>query len=750
MSYRSFVFLFLVSLFAGPAWAQNTASISGFVKDATSGETLLLANVVLLDTDYGAATNNSGYYALNGLPAGDYIVIGTYIGYQPLRIPVTLQTGQARRLDIELTPESVMLEGVTVTAEKDLEEEIRRIGVTQLTTEVVRQVPTILEPDVFRSLQLLPGVKAASDYSSGLYIRGGSPDQTLILLDRTTVYNPTHFFGFFSTFNPDAIKDVRLYKGGYPAEYGGRLGSVVDIYNKDGNRVKTQGGLSLGLLASRAILEGPYKKGSWMLAVRRSTLEPLLGALREADVDGIPDGFYFIDVNGKLNFDAGENDRLSVAFYGGTDELDLPFVDDARIKLAYGNRTLSTNWTHLFNQKLFSNFTLTYSRYFNRPRFGIAGTEFSRTNNVFDLSAKGDFEYIPNERHQFEVGFWSGMFTFRLRDEFDGVVGLEERIQSPYLSIYAQEIFRPKPDWQIQAGLRANYFDQGRYFRLEPRLSAEHRPDENIRLQLGYGRYYQFLTLISSELFSGFDLWLTTDDGVEPAYGDQFVAGLKTNIGAGLQADVEVYYRTMRQLFQLDPFLPDAAGLAYSDLFTFGEGFAYGTELLLQKPRGRLNGFIGYTIGLTKRRFPDINNFDYYPPKYDRRHEVNIVGNYSLSRKWSLTSVFNLASGQAYTEPASQYRLVDDPFTGGSVDVLISPFNQARLPMYHRLDVGFARKGRFFRFAESELQLQLINVYNRRNIWFYFFEFEDDNTVTRNEIPQIPVPIPNVSFTIRF
>ncbi len=750
MTYRSFVFFFLVLLLAGPARGQNTASISGFVKDATSGETLLLANVVLLDTDYGAATNNSGYYALNGLPAGDYVVVGTYIGYQPLRIPITLQPGQARRLDIELAPESVMLEGVTVTAEKDLEEEIRRIGVTQMTTEVVRQVPTILEPDVFRSLQLLPGVKAASDYSSGLYIRGGSPDQTLILLDRTTVYNPTHFFGFFSTFNPDAIKDVRLYKGGYPAEYGGRLGSVVDIYNKDGNRLKTHGGLSLGLLASRAILEGPYKKGSWMLAVRRSTLEPLLGALREAEVEGIPDGFYFIDVNGKLNFDAGENDRLSVAFYGGTDELDLPFVDDARIKLAYGNRTLSTNWTHLFNQKLFSNFTLTYSRYFNRPRFGIAGTEFSRTNNVYDLSAKGDFEYIPNERHQFEVGFWSGMFTFRLRDEFDDVVGLEERIQSPYLSVYAQEIFRPKPDWQIQAGVRANYFDQGRYLRLEPRLSAEHRPDENIRLQLGYGRYYQFLTLISSELFSGFDLWLTTDDGVEPAYGDQFVAGLKTNIGADLQADVEVYYRTMRQLFQLDPFLPDAAGLAYSDLFTFGEGYAYGTELLLQKPKGRLNGFIGYTIGLTKRRFPDINDFAYYPPKYDRRHEVNVVGNYSLSRKWSLTGVFNLASGQAYTEPASQYRLVDDPFTGGSVDVLISPFNEARLPMYHRLDVGFARKGKFFRFAESELQLQLINVYNRRNIWFYFFEFEDDNTVTRNEIPQIPVPIPNVSFTVRF
>ncbi|MEZ4699617.1 MAG: TonB-dependent receptor [Rhodothermales bacterium] len=750
MLYRSIALAAFLCLFGIAAQAQNSASINGFVKDATSGETLLLANVVLLGTDYGAATNTSGYFALNGLPAGDYTVVCTYIGFQTARIPLTLGTGETRRLDIELQPESVLLDGVVVTAEKDQEEEIRRIGVSQLTTEVVRQVPTILEPDVFRSLQLLPGVKAASDYSSGLYIRGGSPDQTLILLDRTTVYNPTHFFGFFSTFNPDAIKDVRLYKGGYPAEYGGRLGSVVDIYNKDGNRIKTHGGLSLGLLASRAYLEGPYKKGSWMLAVRRSTLEPLLGALRNADVDGIPDGFYFIDVNGKVNFDATANDRLSIATYGGTDELNLPFVDDARIKLAYGNRTLSTNWTHLFNQKLFSNFTLTYSRYFNRPRFGIAGTEFSRVNNVYDVSAKGDFEYIPNERHQFEVGFWSGMFTFRLRDEFDGQVGLSDRIQSPYLSFYAQELFRPRPNWQINAGLRANYFGQGDYVRLEPRVSIENKPDENVRLQFGYGRYYQFLTLITSELFSGFDLWLTTDDGVEPAFGDQFVAGLKTNLGGSLQADVEVYYRTMRQLFQLDPFLPDAAGLDYADLFTFGEGYAYGTELLIQKPRGRLNGFIGYTIGLTKRRFPDINNFNYYPPKYDRRHEVNVVANYALSRKWSLTSVFNLASGQAYTEPAGQYSLVDGPFTGGSVEVLVSPFNAARLPTYHRLDVGFARKGKFFRFAESELQLQLINVYNRRNIWFYFFEFEDDDSVTRNEIPQIPVPIPNVSFTIRF
>ncbi len=725
------------------------ASLNGFVKDATSGETLLFANVVIVDTQKGTATNNTGYYTLTGLAPGTYTVVCTYIGFRDFREQVTVAAGENRRLDINLIPDSVELEGVEVTAEKELEEEVRNIGVNQLDIQSVQRLPTILEPDVFRSLQLLPGVKAASDYSSGLYIRGGSPDQTLILLDRTTVYNPSHFFGFFSTFNPDAIKDVRLYKGAYPAEFGGRLGSVVDIYNKDGNRVKTQGGLSLGLLASRAYLEGPYSKGSWMFAIRRSTLEPVLAALRSQDVDGIPNGFYFVDLNGKVNFDVSENDRVSVAFYGGTDKLDLPLFDDAKIDLSYGNRTLSSNWTHIFSQQLFSNFTFTYSRYFNEPNFEFGGTQFNRTNNVWDVSAKGDFEYIPNDQHSLAVGFWAGVFTFRLQDMFDGETGLTERIQSPYAAIYAEETYKPRPNLQVQVGLRANYFEQGGYFRLEPRLSVEHRPNSRVRLQAGYGRYNQFLTLITSELFTGFDLWLTTGEGAEPAFGDQFVLGMKSNVTEMWDLDLEVYYRTMNDLFQLDPFLPDAAGLDYAELFTFGDGYAYGSEVLLRKNEGRLSGFIGYKIGFTRRRIPEINNFEYFPPKYDRRHEMNVVMNYDLSKKWRFTAVWNLASGQAYTEPSSQYKLLDNPIGVDVRDVLISPFNAARLPAYHRLDVGFSRLGKFFK-GQSELQIQLINAYARKNVWFYFFEFEEDNTVTRNEIPQIPVPIPNLSFTVRF
>jgi len=707
-----------------------------------------MANVVLSGTTTGAATNNAGYYTLTDLVPGLYTLRASYIGYRPFLVDVNLAAGETRRLDIELAPEGLVADEIEVTAEREAEEEVRRVGVARLKTATIKQLPAVFEADVFRALQLLPGVKSSSDYSSGLYIRGGSPDQTLVLLDGTTVYNPSHFFGFFSTFNPDAIKDIRLYKGGYPAQYGGRLGSVVDIYNKDGNRRSTHGSVTVGLLASRAVAEGPHRKGSWMLAVRRSTLEPLLAALRGQE--GVPDAYYFLDVNGKVNLDASKNDHLSMAFYGGQDLLRLPFLEDAKVNLFYGNRTLSTQWTHVFSQNLFGKMTLTASRYFNQPVFSIGGTPLERTNNVYDLSARTDIEYIPNRRHSLSAGFWSGLFTFRLLDFFDNEKTLSERIHTAYHAVYVQETYRPTSRWMLQGGLRAAYFGEGRYLRFEPRLSLEYRPMASVRFQLGYGKYYQFLTLVTSELFPGFDIWLTTGDGVKPAYGDQFVAGVKTDLADGLHLDVETYYRNMEDLFELDPFLPDATGLDYAQLFHFGNGYAYGSEVTFEKSKGRLNGYVGYTAGITRRRFPDLNNFAAFPPKYDRTHEINLVVNYELSPSWRISAVFNYATGQAYTEPASQYKLVGQPFGSQVTDVLVSPFNRARLPAYHRLDLGASKRGRFFGVANYELQLQIINVFKRRNIWFYFFEFENDNRIKRSEIPQIPVPLPNISFTLRF
>lgn len=736
-------------ILASSTRAQDSATLSGFIRDADTGETLILANVIVAGTSLGAATNTSGYYVVSGIPAGSYQVLVSYIGYETAELQITLGSGEERRLNVELVPVGVLVDEVVVSGEREGLED-GRIGVSRMTTATIRALPTILEPDVFRSLQLLPGVKAASDYSSGLYIRGGSPDQTLILLDHTTVYNPTHVFGFFSTFNPDAVKDVRLYKGGFPAEYGGRIGSVVDVYNKDGNRNRTAGRVSLGLLASRALIEGPHKKGSYMLAVRRSTLEPVLAALRNQDIDGIPNRFYFYDINGKITFDLGQNDKVSVAGYAGRDDVGIEPLELTNIELAYGNRTGSLNWTHLFSDQLFSNFTFTASRYSSQPDLTIGGTQISRNNTVNDFSARGDFEYVPNERLATKAGFWGGIFTMRLRDLFDGQESLTQRIQAPYLSVYGQQRYRPGSRTEIIAGVRGSWFGEGNYLRIEPRISVEHRPTADLRFQVAYGRYSQFLTLISNEVFTGLDVWLTTDDGVPPAYGDQYVAGVKKALSGGWNLETEVYYRTMRGLFQLDPLLVDAAGLDYDELFQFGEGSASGVEVLLEKTRGKVTGMLGYTLGKTDRSFPNLNAGEAYSPKYDRLHDVNAIANFGLGRGWKMTTAFVYATGQAYTEPVSYYRLYDSPVDNVIQTAQISRFQAARLPAYHRLDAGFTKSGGFFGVADYELQLQLLNVYARKNVWFRFFEFEDDGTVERTTVPQIPVPVPNIAFTLTF
>ena len=583
MNVRNVLFLLplILSLSSPILQAQNTASVNGYITDSQTGETLLSANVALLEINRGTSSNTSGYYSIPNVEPGTYTLVASFIGYRRYEQRITLEAGQTLRMDIEMVTEGIELESIVVESEAEIEEQ-RNIGRAQVSTQLIKELPSVLEPDVFRSVQLLPGVKAASDFSSGLYIRGGGPDQTLILLDETTVYNPTHFFGFFSTFNPDAVKDVRLYKGGYPAQFGGRLGSVLTVFNKDGNRNETGGTVSLGLLASRASIEGPFSRGSWMLAVRRSTLEPILAVLRGA-VDTVPDLFYFYDINGKINFDATENDRLSLAFYSGFDKVRLPFLEDANISLLYGNQTISGKWRRIFSDRLFGSVTATGSRYFNEPEFSIAGTPFERNNSILDFSLKADIEFLPDEYNTVSAGIWGGSLNLRFLDKFDNQTTFNNRIESTYLSGYLQNEWRPSDSWIFNGGVRVNAFSAGSYVRAEPRLSAEYRVRPSVRLQAAYGRYHQYLTLITNEAFSGFDIWLTSDTGVSPSYGDQFVIGAKTRPFDGYGFDAEIYYRTMRDLFELDPFVTDPSGLDYDELFRIGDGYAYGFELFLEK-----------------------------------------------------------------------------------------------------------------------------------------------------------------------
>ena len=740
-----FLHLFILTLSFASANAQST--VHGYVTDAGSGETLLMANVIVAGTSTGVATNNAGYYNLTGLEAGTYRLIFSYIGYQTRLREITLSVNENLRLDVKLNEEGVRFDEVVVSAEREDEDERLEIGVGRMPVRLVTQLPALFEADLFRSLQMLPGIKASSDFSSGLIVRGGSPDQTLIMLDRATVYNPSHFFGLFSSFNPDAIKDVQLYKGNYPSRFGGRLGSVVDVYNKDGNRERMQGKVSLGLLASRASIEGPFRQGSWMIAARRSMLEPLLAILRKSE-SGIPDTFYFYDVNAKVNIDAGKRDRLSLGVYTGTDKILISPVSDFDIDLPYGNRIGNFTWTHIFSHRLFASFAFTGSYYFNLPELFIGGTDFKRRNEVREYGFKGDLEYALGKNHTVEAGVWGGELRFRLHDVGGGEGEFDLRTRSIYGSAYVQDSWQPSPFWTIKAGARLQVFEASDHVAVEPRASVQYQPGPAIRFQAAYGRYHQFLTLASFEGTSALDIWLASGRGVSPARGDQFGMGMKNMLGNGLRFDAEVYYRTMTDLFELDPHLLDPLGLDYADFFHYGDGYAYGAEFLLQKEEGTLTGFLGYTYGRTRRRFPDTNEGRYFPTRYDRTHDVSAVLNYDVSRSWRLTMAFSYASGQPYTRALGRTEF-DHPFSSTpSNQIIVGRVNASRLPGYHRLDVGVTRLGRFLGIADSELQFQVINAYNRRNIWFYEYDF-DNNPVELDAVKMLPL-LPNISYTVSF
>ncbi len=758
---RSLLPVLLAAAVASGAAAQ-TASLSGTVRDAATGETLVQATVVDEATKQGAATDAQGVYRLEGLAPGRVVIATRYIGYTTRRDTVTLAAGQARRLDVALRPEGVTGDEVVVEAEVPIEEE-RAPGVQVVSLELIDALPSVFEADLFRSIQLLPGVKASSDFSSALYIRGGSPDQTLIQLDGTTVYNPTHFFGFFSTFNTEAVDNVRLYKGAYPSQYGGRLGSVVDIASRAGDPDRLGGSVSVGLLASRVGAEGPLPgvPGTFALNARRSTLEPLLGFLREnLDEDGIPESFYFYDVNGKVAVDLSPRDRVAVSGYAGRDLVVVPFGDDARFDLDYGNRTGALSYRRILSETAFVTARATASHYFSDPVGRFGETEFRQPNTITDYGGRLDLEWLPSRAFEARAGVSGGTLELALQSSFNDNVGTDYRNPSQYVGAYVQGKTRQGP-WIVTGGLRLDGFRSetddltddlaavpSNYLRVAPHLQLERKVGDDTVVQLAGGRYNQFLSLISNEAFSGFDTWVTTGVGVPPQASDQVSIGVKTKLSPAWRLDVEAYGRTLDDLFDTRPEVQDVAGLSYQELFRFGEGYAYGAEFLLERGLGRLTGLVGYTIGVTRRRYPAEPSFDvFFPPKYDRLHDLNVIGNLRLGRGWKATVAGSYATGQAFTTPGARYP-VNIPFGDGVlVGLDTERLNGSRLPDYHRVDVGFTKAGGWS-WADYELQLQVVNVYSRRNLWFLTYDF-DGNPVTFDEVRQLPV-LPNVSLSLDF
>jgi len=746
---------------------SGTSTLSGFIRDRSDGENLPNATVSIiagsdLQIEMGTLSNSEGYYAIPDIPARTSIVTVSYIGYEAHRDTLWLAGGQDLRLDIELDRSTLTMEEVIIEtdANERIENELsQRPSVVSLKVKSLKEMPAMGEPDLLRSLQLLPGVQTASDFSSGLYVRGGGPDQTGILLDQVRLYNPSHAFGFFSTFNPDAIKDVTFYKGAYPAQYGGSLGAVLDVQNRDGNRREFSSSGGVSLISSRLMAEGPLGSGSWMVAGRRTYIDPVLSAIQGAsdDLDGL--GYYFYDINGKINTQLTPNDNLMISFYGGDDDLDVAVSeegDSLAFTMRWGNRALTGRWTHVFSPRLFGRMIALYSKYNSDITVDALGTPIAVRNRVRDITLKSDIDYFASADHTLRSGVDLTLFRFKYGVRFDEY---EDHLSvNPFwVSTYVQDDWQLSPLTEARLGLRGTYYEEGKHLSINPRFSLSHVLQDGLRAKIAGGSYRQYLQLVSSEGFSGADSWVPLDETVDPGRSWQIVTGLEWDNSGEYKLSAETYYTDLANLVAIDQ---EAEGnreeLTSEDVFkTGGEGYATGLELFAEKRRGRMTGWLGYTLGWTRRKFPEVDGGRSYPPKYDRRHDVSLTTTYRFKPvcttcgRWIVTANFVYGTGQAFTPAAARYTLTD-PAAGEPVDRLLAARrNTARLLPYHRLDLGVRRTLKLFGDGvKAEVYLQVVNFYNRRNEWFVEYDAEDSSKKPQ-VVHMLPV-LPTFGFDFRF
>jgi hypothetical protein len=583
--------------------------------------------------------------------------------------------------------------------------------------------------------------------SRGLYVRGGGPDQTPILLDQIPLHTPTHAFGPFSTFNPSANKDVSLYKGAYPSQYGGRLGSVLDVTNREGNRERFHGTGGLSLIAGRFTAEGPIRDGSWIVSARRTYLDPILDAVRN-DSTEIP-SYYFYDVNARLNRAFGPGDNVVLSGYRGRDVLRLDLDRGSFIDIRWGNAAGTAKWTHVFGPGIFGNFLVSASEYRSDTKVEIFGTPATFSNRLLDLNAKADLDWRPDPAHEINAGASMAIFKFQLTQEFnrEPQPSFDERPSSA--TLYAEDQWTPSVLWSVRPGLRAELFGERGKLSLEPRLSISRLLSPEVRAKVGGGGYSQHLQLVSTEGFSGADFWVPTDATAKAGRSWQAVGGVEWEPSERYSVGLEGYYTWLRNLVQLDTRrAPDAEGTTSEDIFlTGGRGWASGAELFAQKRAGPLTGWIGYTLGWSRRRWPEINQGRTFPPKYDRRHDLKVVA-LLKRRKWSYGANFLFGTGQAFTPAAARYELTN-PATGtvGDAFLLPGPKNSARLLPYHRLDVSVTRHGSLFG-SKADYFLQIFNAYNRKNEWFIQYNTDDPDTDVEI-IHQLPI-VPTIGVNFEF
>ncbi len=747
MTHRLVSLTALCSLFSLNLLFSQNFTLSGYVKDQRSGETLTGVNVYnKANPQQGASTNNYGFYSLT-LPQGKYTVKISFVGYPDREIDVNLTGNMSKNVEIT---EGVELQAVVVTAEpKDKNVSKTEMGTVTLAIETIKRLPVLFgEADVLKVIQLLPGVKA-TEGSSGFYVRGGGIDQNLILLDEAVVYNPGHLLGFFSIFNADAIKNLTLIKGGMPAQYGGRLSSVVDIQMKEGNNQTFGAEGGIGLIASRLTLQGPIQKNksSFIVSARRTyALDLAQPKINETKFAG--SNYYFYDMNFKANYQFSERDRVFFSAYFGRDVFLFNSAERGfNFRLPYGNATSTLRWNHVFNPKLFMNVSGIYNDYNFEAGGGQDVFKFKAYSGVRDFNGKVDFDYYPSVKHSIKFGV---NYTFhRLTPNIvtasnaDTVFTNSNLIKPKFaneIAAYFGDDWKVSSALTLNLGVRLSAFQQlgpytstisgtdfptnkvvTTYTGLEPRLTGTYKFDAQSSVKFGVTATTQYLHLVSNSTSSfPSDIWVPSSEYIKPQRGVQYAAGLFRNFKENQwEASVEVYYKDLKNQIDYPESYVNNASNDIEKSFVFGKGQAYGAEFFLKKAKGRLNGWIGYTWSRTLRTFKDINEGNPYPSTYDRIHDVVVVANYQISRKWEASSNFTFATGNTFT-PLKNLYTIDQ-----KLRLEYGDRNSLRLPNYHRMDVGatYTPKPDAKGF-KSSWTFSVYNVYNRWNPFFVQYDVQ--------------------------
>ncbi|PKN71921.1 MAG: hypothetical protein CVU50_09400 [Candidatus Cloacimonetes bacterium HGW-Cloacimonetes-3] len=773
---RTILMSIILMIIAGAT--LSAATVSGFITCKDNAEPLQYVNVQVTETKAGTQTNKKGYYVITISAPGTYTLVATMISYNKASQPFTIKSsGDDVSLDLAMDNNTIELSKVTVIGKTDDDEVntpfIKVSTITQSTEDMQNSV-AVAEADVFRSILTLPGVTPISDFSSGLYVRGGSPDQNLILLDDIDVYNPNHFGGIFSTFNTDAVESAELMKGGYPAQYGGRLSSVLDVTNRQGNRNYHQGVARLSLISTSTTMEGPWKlgseSGSYMGSVRRTYLDVLRKAF------DLPD-YYFYDGHFKFNWDAGGRDKLSASAYFGKDNLDMDIGD--KMHMDWGNKTVSTQWTHIFSPTLFSHFVLAGSNFSsNMEMTSTNGKVFDRGNSIDDISAKQMLSWKANNNHQLDFGYEAKFndvsYLLKTRFQIDPNTLPDIKVSSLTGAVYVQDVWDIDAFWTLQPGLRVSGYNTlkdnlpaspyASYQRLEPRLSLRRKLDTAENIFVSYGRYYQYMTCMSMNVSTPFDLWFPLDGSLNPGRSDHFTMGYKNQLSPCFNLDMEVYYKTYTDILEYntanDYTWNNQTG-QLKDTFHIGKGYTYGFDTLLKTDWQGLEGFLGYTLSKTQRKMNNVNinpqtqEPGYFYPSYDRTHQLNIVETFNLTENTGKQLLggdvkfgmnYSYSTGQPTQKPEGIF------FDGEQFQIVYSYKDRERLPSYNRLDLSVKNE-----WAKSwgtiEPYFEVINVLNHKNVggrnYYIMYDDQGNATLKHADSGQFPL-VPFIGVNIKW